>query len=463
LVVVHAVKGEAKFRRAQKDETGAVLVIVALSITVIMGFAALVIDGGNARQAQRQGQAAADAAALAGAHVLSEGGSAATAESTAGKYITAYGYKSVTDSPPADGTQKGNANCVEVITSQVQPQRFSQVEKVGPITVAGRAVACANNGSSGKFGLITLDPSACKSFDNSARLTLNLYNGTGVFVNSSCPMTASSAAYYNNGTVTATPPTSTFDVVGGQIGGCGSGCTVTTGATQPSPVDPLASTTVPPPLPTGLSPTPCSQTSGTFQPGIYNCQLTISDSATFEPGDYLITGGLVIQANKGTITFGAATGVSTYFTLEGVGYQDNSAKKVTITSFSATGVLIYLTNITSAPTCNGGAWETTGNGDAYSLYPPLSGTDAGISIYVDPSVAACYQSPAVLYTGNGSGAGISGTVYAPKGEVEVTANGGTDTVGGIVADTVFINGSTDLTLSGGGYSLNGTPFVSLAE
>ena len=53
-------------------ERGQALVIMAISLTVVLAGAAMVIDGGNAMAQQRGTQNAADAAALAGALVIAE-------------------------------------------------------------------------------------------------------------------------------------------------------------------------------------------------------------------------------------------------------------------------------------------------------------------------------------------------------------------------------------------------------
>ncbi len=53
-----------------RDESGQVLVFVAVILTVLVGMAALVVDVGSWYQAQRHLQTAADAAALAGAQEL---------------------------------------------------------------------------------------------------------------------------------------------------------------------------------------------------------------------------------------------------------------------------------------------------------------------------------------------------------------------------------------------------------
>ena len=50
-----------------RDDSGIVVVIVAVFMVVALGFTALVVDLGNGRQQRRQAQSTADAAALAGA------------------------------------------------------------------------------------------------------------------------------------------------------------------------------------------------------------------------------------------------------------------------------------------------------------------------------------------------------------------------------------------------------------
>ncbi|WP_119300649.1 pilus assembly protein TadG-related protein [Dongia deserti] len=65
-------------RRLGRDERGAVLIYVSLALTVFMGFAALVIDGGRLFTLDTEMQSAADALALAGAAELDGNGDAIT-------------------------------------------------------------------------------------------------------------------------------------------------------------------------------------------------------------------------------------------------------------------------------------------------------------------------------------------------------------------------------------------------
>jgi Flp pilus assembly protein TadG len=68
--------------RLRRDESGAVIVLVAAAITGLIGLAALSIDVGNLAFAQRRLQAVTDLAALAGAEVINTTSSAVTLAQT---------------------------------------------------------------------------------------------------------------------------------------------------------------------------------------------------------------------------------------------------------------------------------------------------------------------------------------------------------------------------------------------
>ena len=60
-------------RKHPRDEQGAIAVLTALLMVVLVLFAAIVVDLGNARDVRRQSQNAMDASSLAGANVLYPG------------------------------------------------------------------------------------------------------------------------------------------------------------------------------------------------------------------------------------------------------------------------------------------------------------------------------------------------------------------------------------------------------
>ena len=111
------------------DEGGAVAVLVALMLVVLVGFAAIVIDIGHLYENRRQMQSAADAAALAGAHELIVGADQATVLNTANEYAhrndipvhvgTSSELEMLTDPPDTEVTD----NYVQV-TVQNHPRVF---------------------------------------------------------------------------------------------------------------------------------------------------------------------------------------------------------------------------------------------------------------------------------------------------------------------------------------------------
>jgi uncharacterized membrane protein len=69
--------------RIRSDESGQVLILTALSMTMLFGFLALAVDVGTLFDAKRRLQVAADAAATAGALDYSFNGSTTSAQNAA--------------------------------------------------------------------------------------------------------------------------------------------------------------------------------------------------------------------------------------------------------------------------------------------------------------------------------------------------------------------------------------------
>src|SRR5437899_2844222 len=111
--------------RQRYRRRGAVLIIVAVMLAVILGVAALSVDAGNIYQERRKAQAAADAAADAAAVDLYTKYDAnrgvdvdGQARATALEYATAHGYTDGPDNtvnvniPPLAGAYAGKAGYV---------------------------------------------------------------------------------------------------------------------------------------------------------------------------------------------------------------------------------------------------------------------------------------------------------------------------------------------------------------
>jgi hypothetical protein len=132
------------------NETGQTIVVNVLFMVVMIGFLALVIDGGNLFLQRRDAQGTADAAALAG--VLDVTRSRTTAESIAREYATTRNGSGVVvrqieatgASPSSCGAGLLPSFSVCVIVERTQTTFLAQVLGTDQTTAAARAVASAS-------------------------------------------------------------------------------------------------------------------------------------------------------------------------------------------------------------------------------------------------------------------------------------------------------------------------------
>ena len=168
-------RGEIKsfVRRLHKDESGAVMVLVAISIAALLGVTALAIDVANLVYAQRRLQATTDMAAQAAALDLNcNGCTAATPVTTANTYSAVSGalnaqpnlnvtmvsgypqlyclqstgifYSSTTETC-SSATSRHNA--IEVQQQATVPLIFAQYFGLSSVTLTATALASAKNGA----------------------------------------------------------------------------------------------------------------------------------------------------------------------------------------------------------------------------------------------------------------------------------------------------------------------------
>src|SRR5579884_1012526 len=298
---------------------GAVAVLVAVCLTVLMGVVALSIDGGLLLQERRRAQATADAAALAAADDLFKNyntnlgkdpsGSAAASARTVAK---ANGYSNdgttsvvTVNIPPTSGNFAGQDGAAEVIVQYNHKRYFSSVFGSSDLPVKARAVARAR-WTTLKNGIIVLDRSTKGALTIGGNGTIKV-QGAPVIVNSS----NSTAALTLNGSnaVLSAPE---IDIVGGYAlngGATGNNLdgTVDTGV-RPVP-DPLRYLPAPDKnsLPTGII-TSASQPGGgklyTLTPGVYKGGLSFSsqDSVVMQPGIYYMDAGGFSFSGQGSLT-----------------------------------------------------------------------------------------------------------------------------------------------------------------
>ncbi|MCH8025993.1 MAG: hypothetical protein IH866_04280 [Chloroflexi bacterium] len=409
--------------------------MAALLITVLLGLVGLAVDAGFAYAQRRQTQNAADEAALAGAHRLLEGGSIASAISAAHDYVHANGF-SISAScpsiciPPLSGPHAGDPTFVEVTVEDQPTSFFIQALIPGGSTVRARGVAGYPLFPE-PYALIVLDADDCRAFrmGGSASMTIS---GGGIMVNSDC----GSDAFRKTGSGDLLVDGS-IDVAGG-VDCCGSG------SVSPSPnanrpwtvTDPLASLAPPDPAAytaqgagTAAVPETWKHTSGgdlILSPGTYyggfssNCTCTIY----MDPGVYIMAGG----------GFTKSGGVN----------------------FVGAGVTIYVTENPTNPTGDGEPepFKLTGSG-VLDLSPPTSGIYQGITLWQDVAITDDFKM-------TGSNDLISGILYAPGAQLDISGNSQFGTVQ-IVVNGFELSGNAPLDLTYGEFRTFEAPKVVLVE
>ncbi|HZT83044.1 MAG TPA: pilus assembly protein TadG-related protein [Gemmataceae bacterium] len=421
--------------RRRAPRRGIVAVVVVLGLTVLLGVAAVTLDGGTALAQRRRAQAAADAAALAAAADLFKNYPANAGKDTGGTARTsalaiasANGFSNdgttsvvTVNIPPTSGTFSGQDGYAEVIVQYNLTRTFSAIFGPGAVPIQGRAVARGQWVPSSP-GLLVLD--------YGGKGTLNIQgggalteSGSAIYVNSNDPKAVIDTG---TGTLKATE----IDIVGSLA--VGNKATLITSPTPnnvvenvPPMQDPLAS--LPAPTPPGLgsiSSTPLTGggTQYVLTPGQYggpgptlpnfgNKDVVILKQASAGNGGiyYLNSGGFNFQGASLTMDTGTSGGVMFYNA--GTGTND----KFNITG-SATGT-VNLSGLTS-------------------------GTYQGMIFFQSRTAPEDVQ-----IAGNGSFT-INGTLYAADATLKVAGNGGTSSIGSQwIAKDVAISGNGNVNLT----------------
>lgn len=435
-----------------KQERGQVLVLVALVLVILFGFAGVAIDGGNLYTEQRRAQAAADNAVLAAAFAQMKGATdynqlKSVAEGNAA--INAYNNNK-TDNwvtfhrPPLHGGHKGDSNYMEVmITRSVTTALVHFVYQQNPVAVtvyavahgkysepimAGFAIATMHTTCDANLftfrgngnaiikdgGIFVNAPPGCPNAINLSGSNLRIATTTsaacpndelgptqpgGCYINGAFPIRIG-AGGQNEGQVCGTPSTgSPIQWWDGQLTDCNlypqpqSGTQITGGL--PSPISTSDFTC-------GLArTTPSGNGTHNLLPGTYADGLNGSQNSTLilEPGIYCITG----------------TG---------------SANKIlTADSIIAKGVFFYVSPYIGKFSSSGGLFQLTAPRDG----------ENGLNCTANPNDELCNVQGLLYFKPNGpddcnpnnseinfSGQGtviIRGLIWAPKSFMDYTGQG----------------------------------------
>jgi Putative Flp pilus-assembly TadE/G-like len=414
-------------------ERGSVAVLLALALTVLLGFAALVVDIGLSWAVRAEAQTAADAAALAGAARLADGPAATVAAvrhyldanvaGLADRPADANWPLNGTDddgevvcwTPPAPPPDPGagcppGATAVQVTTPPIHVQ-YAFASVLGPTATSIRALAAATAGGLPGVpglpcGLCLLDPvhAGVLAVAGSGDVVVE---GAGITVNSTHP---DAAILSDSGDAVADH----IDVVGGATTtGTGSFLPPPRTGTPPTP-DPLAALPTPDALPT---PPPCcfgritASTDRTLTPGVYD-SITVTNNATLTltPGVYVLT------------------------ELPGLAILDNAKVK-------GTSITLYLTCSSYPTPCTTfGAGFTLTSTARYTATAPTTGPYANLTLFSDRT----NPTPLLLATTADT---ATGTIYAANARLLLASTGDLEAASPLVLArlTTFSTGSISLT------------------
>jgi Flp pilus assembly protein TadG len=414
-------------RRFSADRSGVSAIILALSLTSVLGFAGLAVDVGLWYFDKRTAQDAADSAAFTAANTYydeSQSTSAVTNAKSAAQAVAAtYGYVNgsggvtvTVNNPPASGTHTTNSAAFEVVIKKSESLFFSALY-LSAVSVNSRAVGLVNTVGSGGGACVLQylnSSSGYTSIGNGATVTTNVCGFAGNGTGSS---SSNTPAFQVSGG--AKLVTSSFNLVGGvsannggsvsdsgannaNTGGAGTadpygGVTVAAAETEAAAQAPTQSA--------GSCPntTPTNYASGgssyTLNPGFYCGGLSIANgvSVTMNPGVYVVVGG-TFSLQGGTTTT-ATGGVTIVLTGSGSNYA---------TANIANGVNLYLN-------------------------APSTGATAGLAIFADPNSPISNTS----YVEGGANMDVNGAIDMRSQTVNFangTSNGSacTQLVGGII-------------------------------
>lgn len=428
--------------RTLKDECGNVLILTALSMSMLLSFLAMAVDVGNLFYTQRQLQTLADAAAMAGAQAASLcatnspncGAVQTAAKSALAENLSATETSTLfTNCASASGTgllltvnngpcalagdpNSGQTTYVEAVVSKNVPTFFARIFGVKTLQVSARAEAgkAAPSGGS-KVWASKVDLNGGKIADASGE-NGGVYADAYAFAdggNISAPYTLNSSGTitgncYNNGTSCGSPPTRV--------------------TAEPEPFSDLNAKE---PAKPANSTTNSTTVNGatTLQPGAYT-DLSFNGSGytvNFKPGLYYFTGA--VQGSDVTLS---GKGVTFFFAGNG-SFTTNSGEVWDLDPPSAADIAADTTNAYNGCTscADMSIWQSTSDSSLMTL-------DAGYAM------------------------SITGNIYAPSAEIRMNGNGSITTTMQIVCNQLTLDAGT-LTIDSSNGVNNGPKTVALVE
>lgn len=402
-----------RLARLRGNERGNVLVIVAASMPLVMGSAAMTTDTIQWALWKRELQRQADSGALAGGYALAQAKTVSSSVTTdlaknADLTLTvAPTIDYVVNSGPTGGTFAGNPRAVRIVLQTSRALPFSGIFLSAAPTI--RAEATAAIVSEGQYCVVALENTAAVGISIGGNATVNL--GCGMIANSTGTNGINAVNAFGSSAVTSSPIAA--------VGGLSPDSHYATGTTflpySPPQTDPFKNIANPS-LPSACggnfynNVTVNPSATATLSPGCYTGNLTIKGTVTLNPGTYYVDGGS-LKVNSGAVINGA-------------------------------GVTIVLTSSTASTSPSSVATIDLNGGATVNLTAQTSGPYAGIVIYQD---RRANDSGTEKINGNSSSV-FQGAIYMPSRAVEFTGTSGmTTNCLQIVARRVTFSGNSAVT------------------
>jgi hypothetical protein len=422
---------KAASRRLLQETEGAVLPLVALALSALIGFAGLGVETGFWYAVKRYNQSAADIGALSGAMDLVAGQPYSDICKLAERAAQANGFTFVSftcptsspactspatgqmcvNNPPVLGAYAGNNQMVEVILAQQQNAFFASLF-LPNVTIDTRAVAGLKSFASCMLAL----GSSGQDLKNNGNTTVTLNNCSFISDSSS-----NNSITFNGGITMTAGAIST--VGGAKITGSSNYIAppVTTGVS--SVADPYAGQITVPTVPNGSF----NAAAGVYTPGRYNAPSNSPAIGITASGTFIMCSGVYVlngDDNQGRAFYVPSTGTTVTMGTPGTTYNGVTCPTTQNGATIPLGVTIIAT--CSSPNCGGGI--VIGGSGGASQQPtvtlaapatsPLGGIPKEILFY---QVASQADNKGTSSIGSAN-ATLNGVIYTPASEIDLQGN-----------------------------------------
>lgn len=324
-------------RRGSSEERGAVLITVAISLLLLIGMAALAIDGGMAYNERRSTQSAADHAALAAAWAacLNEPNPEAAGIAAAAR----NGYDTTDPNLDVQINETGDKE-YEAIISSTRDTEFGGAIGQDDVTVVSRAVAdCTERVWGGGFALFADGNSPCTNMELD-------FTGGGIEVN---------GGIHSNGDLKLNGNNGNRSDINGPVTVVG---TASSNGMNFNQGPPQSSSTVEEPFQLDFSDFMPAANAG--DPNYYQF-VTLNDSTlapyTNGSGQLIQSGVYYASTEIKNLTVNPAPGVRATFVSPGPISLNPGSE---VHAYHPTGVAVFSNLLASSPTCDNKAIKWTG-------------------------------------------------------------------------------------------------------